>query len=125
MPMVEKTKESYVIKSKNGTIISKLNYYNYQIEKFDWILIANLETSKSYRRKGFASRILNELYSDTPKNKGLYLFVKTNNYKAINLYNKQGFKAIKKYYLKDGYYLIMTKSKDNSDITQFDNMIFT
>ena len=122
--MVEKTKESYVIKSKNGTIISKLNYYDYQIEKFDWILIANLETSKEYRRKGFASTILNELYSDTPRNKGLYLFVKTNNYKAINLYNKQGFKAVKKYYLKDGYFLIMAKGKGSS-ITQFDNMIFT
>ena len=122
--MVEKTKESYVIKSKNGTIISKLNYYNYQIEKFDWILIANLETSKEYRRKGFASTILNELYNDIPRNKGLYLFVRINNYKAINLYHMLGFKDIKKYHLSDGDYLIMAKGKGSS-ITQFDNMIFT
>ena len=123
MPMVEKTKESYVIKSKNGTIISKLNYYDYRIEKFDWILIANLETSKEYRRKGFASTILNELYSDIPRNKGLYLFVRINNYKAINLYHMLGFKNIKKYHLSDGNYLIMAKGK--ADIVQLHKMNFT
>ena len=75
---IKKTKEGYTIK-ENNNIISKLNYYDYKIKNFDWILIANVKTSKQYRRKGFATIILNELYSDIPKNKGLCLFAEINN----------------------------------------------
>lgn len=120
---IEKTKASYMIK-ENNNVISKLNYYDYKIKKFDWILIANLETNNSCRRKGLASKLIDELYNDIPRNKGLYLFVRINNYKAINLYHMLGFKDIKKYHLSDGDYLIMAKSKDNSDITQFEKMNF-
>jgi predicted GNAT family acetyltransferase len=117
-----KTKERYEIKDNEDSIVAKLNYYDYKLKKFDWILVANVQTSKKYRRQGFASTLLKELYKDIPKDKGLYLFVKKNNYKAINLYKKLGFKHIRDYRLKDGEYLIMAKG--NALISQFDKMNF-
>ena len=119
-----KDSSSYIIKNNNGDIISKLNYYDYNIKNFDWILVANLETLPKYRGLGLATKLINELYKDITKttNKGIYLFVRVNNINAINLYNKLGFKVIKNYKLNDEEYIIMAKG--NADISQFNKITF-
>ena len=119
-----KDSSSYIIKNNNGDIISKLNYYDYNIKNFDWILVANLETLPKYRGLGLATKLINELYKDITKttNKGIYLFVRVNNINAINLYNKLGFKVIKNYKLNDEEYIIMAKG--NADTSQFNKITF-
>lgn len=120
----KKTSRSYMFQNKNGSIVSKLNYNDYKIANFDWILVSNVETKPSYRRKGLAGRLINELYSDISKlNKGIYLFVRPNNNDAISLYKKLGFRTIKRYTLKDGEYIIMAKG--NADMNQFKEMKFS
>ena len=120
-----KTKNTYMIKNDKGTIISKLNYYEYKIKNFDWILMSDLDTKPDYRGKGLATKLINELYSDISKNtnKGLYLFVKSDNQVAIKLYTKLNFKKVKNYTLKDGEYIIMAKG--NADISQLNKMNFS
>lgn len=124
-PSIIKNKDSYMIKNTNNKIISKLNYYDYKIKNFDWVLLANLETEPEYRGNGLATKLINALYNDITKNtnKGIYLFVRTNNKTAISLYNKLNFKVVKKYTLKDGEYIIMAKG--TADISQFNNMNFS
>lgn len=124
LPII-KTDSTYMIKNNNGVIISKLNYYDYNIKNFDWILIANLETNPKYRGNGLATKLINELYKDitTTTHKGLYLFVKDNNTTAIKLYTKLKFEVIKKYTLKDGEYIIMAKG--NANKSQFLKMNFS
>lgn len=124
-PSIIKNKDSYTIKNANNEIISKLNYYDYKIKNFDWVLLANLETKPEYRGNGLATKLINALYNDITKNtnKGIYLFVRTNNKTAISLYNKLNFKVVKKYTLKDGEYIIMAKG--TADISQFNNMNFS
>ena len=120
-----KTKNTYMIKNDKGTIISKLNYYEYKVKNFDWILMADLDTKPDYRGRGLATKLINELYSDITKNtnKGLYLFVKSDNRTAIRLYTKLNFKKVKNYTLEDGEYIIMAKG--NADMSQFDKMNFS
>ncbi len=119
----KKTDHSYEFQNKNGSVVSKLNYYDYKIDNFDWILIANVHTKPDYRRKGLAEKLINELYSDISKlNKGVYLFVKPDNQNAINLYRKLKFHTIKRYTLKDGEYIIMAKG--NANKSQFNEMKF-
>lgn len=124
-PKIDKSKNSYVILDDNKRLASKLNYYEYDIQNFDWILVSDLDTKPKYQRMGLGSKLLDELYKDISKskNKGLYMFVKSNNSAAIRLYKKLGFKKIKDYKLKDGNYVIMAKG--NQDIGQFDDMNFS
>lgn len=121
---VSKSGNTYSIKDKNGNILSKLNFYDYKIKGFDWVLMANLDTKRGHRGKGMATSLLNELYDDVSKqNKGLYMFVKSDNTTAINLYSKLDFEKIKDYKLNDGDYVIMAKGKANKK--QFDKMNFS
>lgn len=121
---IYKTKNSYYYKNKDGKIISKLNYYDYNIPDFDWILVANLDTRKEYRRRGLATNLLNSLYKDIDKQgKGLYMAVSINNYNALKLYKELGFKENKKYKSDGNEYIIMIKG--NADTNQFKNMNFS
>ena len=121
---IYKTKNSYYYKNKDGKIISKLNYYDYNIPDFDWILVANLDTRKEYRRRRLATNLLNSLYKDIDKQgKGLYMAVSINNYNALKLYKELGFKENKKYKSDGNEYIIMIKG--NADTNQFKNMNFS
>lgn len=125
LPII-KTNHSYMIKDNNGAVISKLNYHEFNIKNFDWILISDLETKPKYRGKGLATKLINSLYNDVTKstNKGVYLAVSPNNNNAINLYTKLNFKIIKEFISKDGErYIIMAKG--NADTSQFDTMNFS
>lgn len=118
-----KTKDSYMIKNSNGNIMSKLNYYDYNINNFDWILVANLDTYPKYRKQGLATKLLNTVYKDMSKqNKGIYLSVAVNNTRAIRLYKELGFKFIKTYESDNSKYIIMAKG--NTDINQLYDMNF-
>ena len=120
---IVKTKNSYSIKD-NGKTVSKLNYYNYNIKNFDWILVANLDTDPEYRRQGLATKLLNTLCEDMSKNKnkGVYMAVDVNNSNAIKLYNELNFKKIKNYESDGKKYVIMAKG--NADISQLQKMNF-
>lgn len=122
---VIKINNSYIIKDNKGDIISKLNYHEFNIKNFDWILLSDLETKPKYRGKGLATKLINSLCDDIFKNtnKGIYLFVRTDNHNAISLYTKLNFKAVKNYILKDGEYIIMAKGK--ADTSQLDKMKFS
>jgi len=122
---IVKDNNSYKIKNKDGKVLSKLNYYEYKIKDFDWVLMANLDTKPEFRGQGLATKILNSLYDDISHNtnKGIYLFVKVDNENAINLYKKLGYKTVKTYTLDDGDYLIMAKGK--ADIKQLTRMNFS
>ena len=118
-----KTKDSYMIKNSNGNIMSKLNYYDYNINNFDWILVANLDTYPKYRKQGLATKLLNTVYKDMSKqNKGIYLSVAVNNTRAIRLYKELGFKFIKTYESDNSKYIIMAKG--DTDINQLYDMNF-
>lgn len=120
-----KSDDSCSFKDKNGKVISNVSYYDFNMKNFDWILIANVKTKPYYRGNGLATKLMNIAENDIKKkypNKGLYLFVKSNNNTAINLYKKLGFKIIKKYKLKDKLYDIMCKG--SADISQFNKMKF-
>lgn len=125
LPII-KTNHSYMIKDNNGAIISKLNYHEFNIKNFDWVLISDLETKPKYRGKGLATKLINSLYNDVTKstNKGIYLAVSPTNNNAISLYTKLNFKIIKEFISKDGErYIIMAKG--NADASQFDTMNFS
>ena len=98
LPII-KTNHSYMIKDNNGAIISKLNYHEFNIKNFDWVLISDLETKPKYRGKGLATKLINSLYNDVTKstNKGIYLAVSPTNNNAISLYTKLNFKIIKEF----------------------------
>lgn len=122
--VLKKTNNSYMFMDKKETV-SKLKYYDYGIKDFDWVLICDIDTKSDYRNMGLASKLIDEVYKDITKdnpNKGIYLFVRIDNYTAIKLYKKLKFKTIKKYTLKDGDYFIMAKG--NADVSQFNNMNF-
>lgn len=121
IPKINKTKDQYYIKNDNK-IIASINFYDYEIDNFDWILIANVETDVMYRNRGFATLLISTLYNDIKYKKGLYLFVKPNNINAINLYKKMGFELLKRYKIKNEMYNIMIKG--NVDKNQFDNIVF-
>lgn len=123
---LSKGKNSYSIKDKNGSVVSKLSYYDYKIKGFDWVLISDVDTKPSHRKQGLATKLMDKVYYDVTKknpNKGLYMFVKQNNENAIRLYDHLGYKTVKPYNLKDGLYYIMAKG--NADVKQFDNMSFS
>lgn len=86
----------------------KIGYLEYQIN-FDTLDITNLYIEKTFRNKGYASKLLKELEKE--KAKKIMLEVSEKNIDALNLYKKHGFKIInkrKKYY-KDSDALIMVK----------------
>ena len=123
---IKKSKNKYSL-IINGKEVSHISYYDYDIENFDWILIANVETKKQYKRHGYAEILIGELYKDisteSKNEKGLYLLVKVNNVPAINLYKKLKFSEIRYYTIKDEEYIIMAKG-NKSKFKQFKGMNF-
>ena len=101
----------------DGEIIAECICYEYDtISNFDWVLISDIQVLPEYRRQGFASKLIETVEQHTPKDKGLYLLIKTDNKPAINLYKKQGFEIIVSYKIKDTPYYIMCKG--DADINQ-------
>lgn len=110
------------MKDSENQTMSELTIYDFGIENFDWLLIADVDTAPEHRRKGLASSLVNQAYLDVDKNKGLYLFVKKDNSNAINLYEKMDFDHVKTYKLKGEDYYIMAKG--NADKDQLKKMNF-
>lgn len=99
------------ISTIQGKTISLGRLYNWSIDNFDWMLLADLDTDKDYRNKGLGTFIINQAYEyATSKKKGLYLAVSLSNTNAIKLYEKLGFKKIS--FIQDKYskYCIMGKT---------------
>ena len=123
---IKKSKKKYSL-IVDGKEASHISYYDYNIENFDWILVANVETKKQYRRHGYAEILINELYKDISTKfhgeKGLYLLVKVYNTPAINLYKKLKFSKIKYYEIKGEELIIMAKGK-RSKFKQFEGVEF-
>lgn len=96
------------------------NYYNedkilgyLEIRLVDGVIdIMNIFVNEEDRRKGVATSLMNEMFEKEDYSR-IMLEVNENNYDAINLYNKLGFKEIS---LRDRYYgedtaIIMEKVK--------------
>jgi ribosomal protein S18 acetylase RimI-like enzyme len=124
-PKIKKEENSYSI-NKDGKKVSSINYYDYKLPGFNYVLVSDVDTDPKYRRQGLASNLINSLYNDVQKedkNKGLYVFVKSNNSGAVKLYNSLDFKYVKQYDLKDGSYYIMAKGTQDTKI--FDKYNFS
>lgn len=77
---------------------------------YDKCEIIDVFVKEEYRNNGIAGKLISEIINDYTVN-NITLEVSENNYKAINLYNKLGFKKVasrKKYY-KDSDGLLMLK----------------
>lgn len=98
MIAIKKKKSTYFIEL-DGKKIASASYYLYSdMDNFDWINIADIDTKKEHRRKGYAYAILSKMISDLDKNypkMGQYLLVKSDNIPAIRLYQKLGFREIR------------------------------
>ena len=84
----------YLIYIESDTITGYL-YYN---DIYDRIEINQIEVLDNYKRKGYASKMMEYLLK---QNKSITLEVKENNIPAINLYKKYGFKQVA---IRKGYY---------------------
>lgn len=122
--ILKKRNNEYLFLNENNEIVAKAQYFQYDIPSFDWILIANVDTKKKYRRMGLATKLINQIFEDIDNNmNGVYVFVKYNNENAIKLYKKCKFKILKKYKLHNEEYFIMYRGKQ-SKINQFDKISF-
>lgn len=72
--------------------------YLYYSDIYDRIEINQITILDSYRRQGYASKLMNHLIK---KNKSISLEVRCDNIPAINLYQKFGFKKVA---VRSGYY---------------------
>ena len=72
--------------------------YLYYSDIYDRIEINQITVFENYRRKGYASKMMEYLIR---KNKSITLEVKCSNNSAINLYKKYGFKQVS---IRKGYY---------------------
>lgn len=104
-----------LIIKNHGEIIAKLDWYDYDIDNFDWVLISDIDTKANYRRKGLATKLINKAYEEiiNTTHKGIYLFVKADNDNAIKLYKKLHFKYVKEYNSNNTKYIIMAKGPTN------------
>lgn len=118
---------NYYFKDKNGKVISELNVYNFDMDGFDWDLIADVETNKDYRRQGLSTKLLDKAISnvkDKDVSKGVYLLVKTNNSNAISLYKKLAFDTVKEQNIDGEKYYVMANGPKNN-ISQLKDMNFS
>lgn len=120
---IEKTENKYCVKI-DGKVISSVNFNDYGMDNFDWILLSNIDTDENYRRQGLMKRIIDEIYSDKCQNgKGLYLLVKADNTNAIKAYLKSGFKKLKEYESGNSRFEILTRG-NSAKLNQFEGMNF-
>lgn len=84
-------------------IDGKLVSYMFYSEYIDEININHFAVHPKYRRRGYASMIMEELISKMNKKQIIYLEVNTKNIAAINLYKKYGLEII---YKRKDYYSI-------------------
>lgn len=105
----EKKDESYFENINNIYNIYMIENYAYLIliDSIDAYEIFEIAVLKNERNKGNALRLINML----PKDKDIFLEVKSKNKMALNLYLKSGFKriSIRKNYYKDDDAIIMKK----------------
>mgnify|MGYP001170241404 CR=1 FL=1 len=98
--LLTNTNSKTLIIEDNGIILTYLIFRKYLME----YQILNLGVSPSKQNKGLGHRILENFLENIETNSSVFLEVKKGNFRAINLYKKNGFKVFgerKKYY-KDG-----------------------
>ena len=54
---IKKTSFKYSINDESGEWITKVNFYDYKLKNFDWILIANLDTKKNIKNKALQQNL--------------------------------------------------------------------
>lgn len=107
----EDNKTTYKIKNCIRTV-SKIERYDFEMENFDYSLLANAKTSIPHRRKGLMSSLINTAYEDVienTKNKGVYLLVLMWEYKNIEFYESLGFEFIKYCSVSGNPYILLAK----------------
>lgn len=104
----------YTIKDENGKTVSEAKLYDFDIPGFNWLLLADVETSEKHRGQGLATSIVNKAYDDAKnQGKGVYLLVRQNNDTAIKLYEKLKFDTVKPYDIDDKSYFVMAKGEED------------
>ena len=101
----------YKVYEKNNQVIGLIFYSVYHdVAELDYLYVNN-----NYRNKKIGMLLLNYFINDVKNTcKSIALEVKIDNYKAINLYKKLGFKSVRiiKNYYKDKDGLLMIKELD-------------
>lgn len=109
----------YTIKDEKGKTVSEAKLYDFDIPGFNFLLLADVETSKKHRSQGMATSIVNKACDDAKnQGKGVYLLVKQNNEEAIKLYKKLEFDTVKSYDIDDKSYFVMAKGKDSQKLKE-------
>jgi ribosomal-protein-alanine N-acetyltransferase len=97
---LEKNNSTIYVLEKDYILCAYIVVYDLNGE----IEIANIAVSSKYQKKGYATVLLEYVIDNFGVNTDFFLEVNVNNYKAINLYKKIGFKEAyrrKKYYGND------------------------
>lgn len=87
----------YILYFDNNKIVGYLNYYL----MYDRIEIANFNVLEEYQNKGIGTKLIKFLIDNYRNVENITLEVKSDNNKAIHLYEKMGFKKVairEKYY---------------------------
>lgn len=104
----------YIDKDK---VVASASMYDYRGKDFDWVLIADVFTDPEYRKNGLASSLIDKIYNHYCVGKpiGAYLLVKVDNYPAIQMYKKLGFRMVKTYKLEGKMYYIYAKGSADTE----------
>ena len=108
----------------NSKLVATASIFDYRNKDFDWILIADVFTDPEYRKTGLASSLVDKIYRDycVGKHVGAYLLAKVDNYPAIHMYRKLGFRILKTCKVKDKLYYVYIKG--SADTEQLDKTDF-
>ena len=93
----------------NKSLVSFIIGDLFNIEKISEYEILLLYVSKSFRKKGLGSQLINKIEENKSRLKKIYLEVSENNLEAISFYTKMNFKTI---YTRKNYFFIDNKRID-------------
>jgi len=115
--LIERDGSKYIIRDSNGEIASSGSRYEWNLDNFQWDLIADLDTNAIHRGKGFATAIIKQMEKDSRNNgNGLYLLVADSNDNAIRLYDKLGFETVKTQTIDNKHYYVMGKGSNKDQL---------
>lgn len=122
---------TYKNTSKKKETICNGVYLNFKRRNFFWVEIADVITYEGYQNRGYAEAILRIMLRDiknrnSESHQNVFLLVESDNYNAIKLYNKLGFRVAFERRNNDQVYLIMVRPINSVWLYQLKNIdLFT
>lgn len=106
----------FYIPAENNEYASCIEVKDPTKELSEWMELSSLITWPPFRRKGYATKLLNVAYQfASDQQKGVYLYVEIDNVDAIKLYEKCGFIKLRRWKVR--------KFKDSNDYFHFYIMV--